>query len=155
MDTSFKQYEKAIKYINLCKYNASIFSEDNITHVGCIMLSENFASIISTGVNKSPRYEDAIVRKYDPLNVLCHAASNCIANALKNNASIKGCLFVTTKFPCSSCATKLVEVGIAKMYSLKPTNNIEKLKDFELSKSILNQTSIDVILFNDSNLIVI
>ncbi len=151
-----KSLEKAKKYIKLSRYNADIFSKDPNTKVGCIILTEDFSRILSTGVNGFPRHfnDDLSERWVKPLKLklICHAESNSVANAARTGTPIDNSVIAVTKFPCSNCAKLLIQAGIKKIYSIEPDYESETWgEDAKLSESMFKEVGIDVITFKESD----
>jgi dCMP deaminase len=94
--------------------------------------------IISTGFNGpargvldlAPRFEDsnpddACERcgrgpMKEKLRWSCHAEANAIFNAARFGSSLQDCTIYTTKHPCVSCASSIVQAGIKRVYTEDP-----------------------------------
>lgn len=145
---------KASKYLKLARYNAELFSKDPHTKVGCIILTENFSQILSTGINGFPRkLKDDIPERLDKinkLNYMSHSEANAVANAAKSGTSIDNSVIVITKFPCSTCSKLLIQSGIKKIYTVRPDYNSTTWgNDAKISEEMLNEVNIEVIFLED------
>lgn len=144
---------KASKYLKLAKYNAELFSKDPHTKVGCIILTENFNQILSTGINGFPRkLKDDVperLEKLNKLNYMSHSEANAIANAAKSGTSIDNSVIVITKFPCSTCSKLLIQSGIKKIYTVEPDYTSPTWgNDAKISEEMLKEVNIEIILLN-------
>ncbi len=149
-----EELNKATKYLKLAKYNAELFSKDPHTKVGCIILTENFTQILSTGINGFPRkLKDDVPERLDKinkLNYMSHSEANAVANAAKSGISIDNSVIVITKFPCSTCSKLLIQSGIKKIYTVKPDyNSITWGNDAKISEEMLNEVNIEIIFLEE------
>jgi dCMP deaminase len=145
-------HAKAIKYIQLAAYNAKLFSKDPHTQVGCIILTEDFSRILSTGINGFPRnMDDNNKSRWErPLkySYVQHSESNAVANAARTGTPIDKSVIAITKFPCSTCAKLLVQAGIKKVYTIQPDYESEQWgEDAKISERILNEVGVEVHMF--------
>lgn len=144
-----KEMEKAIKYINLAKYNANLFSKDPNTKVGCVILTKDFSRILSTGVNGMPRHmndedQDRWQRptKY---SYVCHSEANAIANAARTGTPLDKSVICVTKFPCSTCAKLLIQAGICKIYTVRADHSSETWgEDAKISEEMFKEVGVEV-----------
>lgn len=147
-----KEISKAKKYIRLAQYNADSFSKDPHCKVGAIILTDDFSTILSCGINGFPRKmndDDPTrwerPRKYD---LISHAESNAVCNAARKGMALEGSVMCVTKFPCSNCTKMIIQAGIRKLYTIEPDYENEKWgEDAKISESMLEEVGIPVVKF--------
>lgn len=147
-----KDYQKAKKYIKLARYKAELFSKDPHTKVGCIILSNDFSRILSTGINgfsrnmnddKAERWERPAKYAY-----VSHAEANGVANAARTGTPLDGSVIAVTKFPCSTCTKLLIQAGIKKVYTIEPNYESDTWgSDAKISEEMLAEVGIEVVKF--------
>ena len=150
--------EKAKKYIKLAQFNAHLFSKDPHAKVGCIILSNDFSRILSTGINGFPRHlDDTNIKRWErptKYSYVAHAEANGVANAARTGTPLDGAIIAVTKFPCSSCTKLLIQAGIRKIYSILPDYDHPIWgSDAKISEEMLAEVGIDVITFAHSEIV--
>lgn len=119
--------EKAVKYLELAEHMAGLFSKDESTKVGTIILAPYTHQILSMGYNGMPRgFDEKIRERWErPHKYLFveHAERNAIYNACRNGVSLENSIAITTLFPCADCMRGLIQSGvktiITKNYSVE------------------------------------
>lgn len=115
--------EKAKKYFQLAKYQASLFSKDPNKKVAAILLAHDSLQILSTGFNgicrKLKETEERWSRPQKYLWVT-HAEMNAVANAARSGVKIENSICVVTMFPCAGCCKALIQSGIDTIITEKP-----------------------------------
>ena len=118
------RHNKAVKYYQLVRVMANLFSKDNSTKVGCLFIAPGTYEILTLGYNGMPRgvNEDAEHRwirpqKYDYFE---HAERNAIFNAARTGTSLLGSICIVTLFPCCDCARGIIQSGSRMVVSLDP-----------------------------------
>lgn len=97
------------------------WSKDPSTKVGAVIVDHS-CRVLSLGYNGFPRgvSDDAV--RYEQKNVkyamIVHSEANAILNA---GHSVRECVMITTKSPCSECAKLIIQSGITDVYSPEPT----------------------------------
>lgn len=117
-------------------------SKDPHTQVGAVLVKENH--IIGIGYNGDPKsftyeFNWNTEEKY---NYVIHAEMNAIANANYIGVNCKDADIYITHSPCNKCILLLIQHGIKNVYFKK------KYKDFELTKKIADNSSINLIQVN-------
>lgn len=145
---------KALKYIKLASYNADLFSKDPHTKVGCIILTDDFSRILTTGINGMPRHlnDENKERWKRPTkySYVCHSEANAVANAARTGTPLDKSVICVTKFPCSTCAKLLIQAGISKVYTVQADYESEKWgEDARISKEMFDEVNIEVIQFHE------
>ena len=141
--------EKALKYYELAKFNANLFSKDPNRKVGAIIISNDFTQILSTGINGFPRkFNDDNKERWErPTKYIyvAHAESNSICNAARSGVPINNCIMITTMFPCYDCSKLIIQSGIKEIYTIKPDfDNTNWSENFKISLEMLNEANIKI-----------
>jgi dCMP deaminase len=139
---------KAEKYLRLAEFQADLFSKDPNRKVAALVIDANY-NIRSTGFNGFPRgFEEKNERwerptKYD---YVVHAEANSICTAARNGTTLSGCTLVSTMFPCQDCAKLIIQAGITKIITRKPTNKESSwLHSFEKSKEMFGECGVKIV----------
>lgn len=125
------------RFLLRAEHNAS-WSKDPSSKVGAVIVRPNL-TVAGDGFNGFPRgmvdnpelYEDRET-KYSRI---LHAELNAILNAY---GSVEGCTIYVTHPPCTSCALIIIQSGIERVVTYKPTEDFlsrwgdqyEKVKGF-------------------------
>lgn len=150
MDLEHKNLEKARKYLKVAQLNADLFSKDRHRKVGALIMSNDFSSILSTGVNGFCRgMDDTIDERWErPMKdrYICHAEQNCLMNCCRDGIRTKDAVMITTLFPCSACCRSIVQAGLSRVYSPKPDLDHDRWgNEFKLSIEIFNEVNLEVV----------
>ena len=102
------------KYFELAQNIADIFSHDEKTKVGAVILSRENLDILSVGYNRFSDVDDEKTitllnksqRKY---NLILHAERMAIERAKKYGLPVDNNIIITTLFPCWNCAELIVK----------------------------------------------
>lgn len=142
-------HDKAQKYMQLAKMNASLFSKDPHTQVGAILLAPDFSRILSTGINGFPRkLKDDVPHRWnrpEKYTWVAHAEVNAVCNAARSGTPIDGAIAVITMFPCTSCAKTLIQAGIQHLYVPDPSGADPRWQeDFATSRQMLEEVGIKI-----------
>lgn len=150
--------DKAIKFYKLAKCMADIFSKDDSTKVGAILLRSNTLEILTMGYNGMPRgiNENITARWQRPLKykLVEHAERNAIYNGARSGTSLQGSICVVTLFPCSDCARGLIQSGVKMIVSLNLNDigDTERLKrwktEWDESLWMLKEAGINILFLN-------
>lgn len=120
------------------------WSKDPSTRVGAVIVRPD-RTIASIGFNGFPRgVEDSVERYADrptKYAMVVHAEANAIVNARE---PLHGYTFYCTLFPCSSCASLIIQAGITDVYSLMPAaDQIDRWKDsWKTSETMFNEANV-------------
>ena len=143
---------KATKYLQLAKYQASLFSKDPNRKVAAIILASDSFQILSTGFNGICRgLEETEERWSRPLKYkwVCHAEMNAIANAARGGVKIENGICVVTMFPCVDCCKALIQSGITTVICEDPDwDDVRWGSDFKLSFEMMQEAKINIMRIN-------
>jgi dCMP deaminase len=118
------RHSKAVKYYQLVRFMANLFSKDDSTKVGCLFIKPETYEILTLGYNGMPRGVNEKVaqrwirpEKYDYFE---HAERNAIFNAARTGTSLLGSICIVTLFPCCDCARGIIQSGAKMVVSMNP-----------------------------------
>lgn len=134
-------------YMNMCDVAAEP-SKDSSVKVGCIFTNDE-NRIVVTGYNGIPRkLEDTPERLERPAKYdwTVHAEMNCIDYAAKEGVALKGSTVYSNYYPCSECASHLVNVEIKRLVTYtKPDSPEYKNYGFDLSEAKFREAGIEIV----------
>lgn len=118
------RHDKAVKYFQLVRFMANLFSKDEATKVGALFIAPDTYEILTLGYNGMPRGVDESIEerwerptKYDFTE---HAERNAIFNSARTGTSLRGSICVVTLFPCCDCARGIIQSGAQMVVTLDP-----------------------------------
>lgn len=132
------------RFLGIAKREISQWSKDPSTKVGCVIV-DNDKNIVSTGINGFPRnVHDSQERLLDrdfKKKIIIHAEENALQRV---RVDITGFTAFTNVPPCSKCTSLLINAGIKKIVTIKPTEDILKryAESFEISKMIMKEAGV-------------
>jgi dCMP deaminase len=138
--------EKEQQYVELTQHIANIFSRDNSTKVGCLVLHPETLEILVTGYNGFPRKVIELPnRKERPLKYTFteHAERNAIYSAARRGIPLEGATIITTLFPCADCARAIIQSGIKRLIS-KPQDNERWTESSGYATAMLEEANINI-----------
>lgn len=150
-----------LKFIDLCN-TVAFWSRDKSTKVGAVVVGPD-REVRTLGYNGFPRgINDNVDERYErPLkySFTCHAEENSITNAARVGIPLKGCAMYLQWFPCSTCSRMIIQAGISRIVVKKTDfeelkenldpNRINWGKDFEISKTMLDESGIEIINYGE------
>lgn len=148
-----KDQVKALKYLQLARFNAVLFSKDPDTKVGAIALDDTFSRVLSMGINGMPRKlnDENKERWTRPTKYkwVVHSEQNMIANAARTGTPLDGAVMVVTKYPCSTCTKSIIQAGIKKIYTITPDYSDPVWgDDARVSEEMLEEAGVVVIKYD-------
>lgn len=139
---------KAVKYYQLARYQADLFSKDPDTKVAAILLAPDSLQVLSTGFNGICRkLAETPERWARPAKYkwVAHAELNAIANAARSGIKVEGAIAVVTLFPCVDCCKALVQSGIDTVVTVRPDlENPRWGEDFKISLEMLQESGVHI-----------
>jgi dCMP deaminase len=105
------------RFFDLASHVAE-WSKDPSTRCGCVIVRPD-RTIASVGYNGPPRgVSDAYGTREEKLARTIHAEENAILTA----SGVRGCtLYVYPMQPCAHCAAVIVQAGIVRVVSMRPS----------------------------------
>ena len=134
------------RFLNLAK-TISDWSKDPSTKVGCVIVDTK-RQVVGLGYNGFPRGVKDHQHRLDdrPTKYLMvqHAEANAVLNA---TASVDGCTAYVTHMPCASCAGILIQSGVKRICTTRPTDGIAErfAESFAITEIMLGETGIDLV----------
>lgn len=134
------------RFLDLANHIAT-WSKDPTTQVGCVIVDKQ-NRIVSVGFNGFPRGVKDLVERYDdrPTKHLfvAHAERNALDNA---PLSVEGCTLYSPLLPCNECAKSIIQKGIKKVISYKPTADIPHF-NWDVTKTMFQEAGVQLYLIN-------
>ena len=120
-----------VRFLNLAKH-VSTWSKDPSTKVGAVIV-DIYKRVVSVGFNGYPRGipDNGLENREEKYAKVLHAEINAI---LFSQRSLEGCtIYVYPMAPCSQCASTIVQSGITRVVTVRPTDKLierwgEKIK---------------------------
>jgi len=142
-------HAKALKYFQLARYQADLFSKDPNKKVAAILLAHESFQILSTGFNGICRGLNETEERWTrPMKYrwVCHAEMNAIANAARGGVKVENSICVVTMFPCVECCKVLIQSGIDTVVSEKPNLDDERWgEDFKISLEMMQESGMELV----------
>lgn len=112
-------------------FNYADLSYCNRKHVGCVIVKED--TPIAIGWNGTPADEDNNCEGEDGLTkpTVVHAEDNALRKLQRSHESSIGATVFVTAAPCLSCAIKLKDAKVAKVYYAEVYRGTEGLQYLE------------------------
>ena len=136
------------RFLDLANHIAT-WSKDPTTQVGCVIVDKQ-NRIVSIGFNGFPRGVKDLVERYDDRPTkhlfLAHAERNALDNA---PLSVEGCTLYSPLLPCNECAKSIIQKGIKKVISYKPTADVPHF-NWDVTKKMFREAGIALYLINKS-----
>lgn len=143
--------DKAIKYFQVTRYMAELFSKDPSRKVGTMLLKPGTLQILSVGYNGFARGVDETKeeRWARPMkcNFCVHSEINSICNAARSGISIEGSIAIVTLYPCCDCCRALIQSGVICVVTLPPDfDDPHWGEQFKISKLMMDEAGIEILL---------
>jgi len=137
------------RFLEMAKLVSS-WSKDPSTQCGAVITKGN--RIISLGFNGFPKGVSDLPERYNnretKYKMTIHAEVNAI---LFSDPCIKNCtIFVYPMLPCSRCACQIIQTGIKKVVSIKPSEDLlfRWGNEIKISKIMYKEVGIEVKLYD-------
>jgi dCMP deaminase len=135
------------RWMGMCDH-ISLWSEDESTKVGCVVVSRDMDLLsigwngLARGVkNKKERNERPLKYKFFE-----HAERNAIANSSRNGVSLKNSILFVPQYPCADCSRLIIQSGIKEVYVKESELNTEFAKrwkdDILISEDMMTESGI-------------
>lgn len=125
------------------------------TKVGAVVLGPTF-EVRASGWNGAPRGSSAdkdqrLKDRATRLTWAVHAEANAIANAARCGTPLDGCAIVVTAMPCMSCAKLIVQSGITRVFTRRPTPEFEAkwAEDFAAARSLFIECGVQLVIIGE------
>jgi len=133
-----------VRFIKLA-HEVSTWSIDPSTKVGCVLVKNK--RVISTGYNGFPKNIsdsfDRLMDREQKYEMTVHAEINAITTAALHGVSTEGATAYVTLYPCSRCASVLINAGIHQVYVDGGAEIPARwLNNFKLSCNLLSEANV-------------
>lgn len=148
---NFQDYKWPIRFLDMADLVAS-WSKDPSTKVGAV-ITDTMNRVLGVGFNGLPRgVSDSSERLSDreiKLALTLHAEDNAITFA---SGDLRGATIHVTRPPCSHCAAKIVQSGIATVYSPQPPASFSErwAVSLGLARSLFEEAGVRFVTIPDS-----
>lgn len=132
------------------------WSKDRSTQVGAVVLMEDGTPLtfayngFARGVDDDVDLRHARPEKYKWTS---HAEENAIANLARIGAKAFGATLYVTHFPCSGCARKIIQAGIARVVVDETSMNADFLsrweEDMKVSKEMFGEGGVEIFIHRE------
>ena len=130
------------RFLDLCEHVAT-WSKDPSTKLGSVIVDSK-KRVVSIGYNGFPRGVDDRHDRYNdrPTKYLfvAHAERNALDNA---PMMVDNCTMYVTLLPCNECAKSIIQKGITKVVTYRPTR--EDVFNWNITLTMFNEAGVDVI----------
>lgn len=129
------------RFLDLAEHVAQ-WSQDPSTKVGAVIVDSK-KRVVSLGYNGFPRGVSDTVKRYEDretkLLFVCHAERNAIDNAPN---SVEGCTMYVPLLPCNECAKSIIQSGIQKVVTYKPTR--EDRFNWDITRQMFKEAGVNL-----------
>ena len=136
------------RFLDLCEHVAT-WSKDPSTKLGSVIVDDK-KRIVSVGYNGFPRGVEDFEERYEdrPTKYLfvAHAERNALDNA---PMMVDNCTMYVTLLPCNECAKSIIQKGITKVVTYRPTR--EDVFNWNITLTMFKEAGVDVIYVENEN----
>ena len=136
------------RFLDLCEHVAT-WSKDPSTKLGSVIVDDK-KRIVSVGYNGFPRGVEDLEERYEdrPTKYLfvAHAERNALDNA---PMMVDNCTMYVTLLPCNECAKSIIQKGITKVVTYRPTR--EDVFNWNITLTMFKEAGVDVIYLENEN----
>ena len=130
------------RFLDLCEHVAT-WSKDPSTKLGSVIVDDK-KRIVSVGYNGFPRGVEDFEERYEdrPTKYLfvAHAERNALDNA---PMMVDNCTMYVTLLPCNECAKSIIQKGITKVVTYRPTR--EDVFNWNITLTMFKEAGVDVV----------
>ena len=136
-----------IRFLELARHVAG-WSKDPVNKVGCVIVKGN--AVVSLGYNGFPKGmkdDERLNDKDEKWLWTIHAEENAILAA--REPDLQGCTaYVWPLHPCTRCAAKLAQAGVARIVANEPTARHSEKYQLEKVEAMLGECGVVFKLIN-------
>ena len=131
-------WSKDHKYMEI-SHAVSKLSKDTSTQVGALVLGGAY-EVRSLGYNGAPRgcaadEDERATTRPEKYFWFSHAELNAITNAARVGVPLEGCTIYVTHPPCMDCARAIVQAGIKRVVTVRPSADFVERWEEHMSRS--------------------
>jgi dCMP deaminase len=143
--------DRMAQYLDVAESIAKL-SKGRNTRVGAVIVSPD-RTIRATGYNGAPRgcsadeHDDPRSLKPEKLYWVVHAELNAIASAAANGTSLAGSTIIVTHQPCMACAAAIVQAGIRRVITNRPSGQfaVQWKADLDRSTELFKECNVEML----------
>lgn len=128
------------------------WSKDQSTQVGAVVMMTDGTPLTFAYNGFARGVDDNVASRHErpeKYKWTSHAEENAIANLARTGAKAMGTTLYVTHFPCSSCARKIIQAGIAKVVVDAQSMSSDFLsrweEDMSCSKEMFREGGVEVV----------
>lgn len=140
------------RFLGMAHREVKEWSKDPSTKVAAIIIDSdnNVRAVSYNGFPKGIKDDERLNNRELKYSLVQHAESNSISTCAKLGIKTDGCSIAITNFPCSTCMGLLINAGIKKVITSKPTEDyLSRWKEsIDLSKELMEEAGIELVMID-------
>lgn len=132
------------RFMDLASHIAG-WSKDPSTKVGAVIVNDK-RQVLGMGYNGFPRGVDDYFQRYEnrevKLMLVAHAERNALDNTFTDS---EGATLYSTLFPCTDCAKGIIQRGIKRVVTTKPSETQYQRFNCKFSKLMFEEAGVELI----------
>ena len=132
------------RFMDLASHVAG-WSKDPSTKVGAVIVNEK-RQVLGMGYNGFPRGVDDYFQRYEnrevKLMLVAHAERNALDNTFTDS---EGATLYSTLFPCTDCAKGIIQRGIKRVVTTKPSETQYQRFNCKFSKLMFEEAGVELV----------
>lgn len=132
------------RFMDLASHVAG-WSKDPSTKVGAVIVNDK-RQVLGMGYNGFPRGVDDYFQRYEnrevKLMLVAHAERNALDNTFTDS---EGATLYSTLFPCTDCAKGIIQRGIKRVVTTKPSETQYQRFNCKFSKLMFEEAGVELI----------
>lgn len=132
------------RFLDLASHVAG-WSKDPSTKVGAVIVNEK-RQVLGMGYNGFPRGVDDDHHRYEDretkLLFVAHAERNALDNTFTDS---EGATLYSTLFPCTDCAKGIIQRGIKRVVTTKPSETQYQRFNCKFSKIMFEEAGVELV----------
>ena len=132
------------RFLDLASHVAG-WSKDPSTKVGAVIVNDK-RQVLGMGYNGFPRGVDDDFQRYEDretkLLFVAHAERNALDNTFTDS---EGATLYSTLFPCTDCAKGIIQRGIKRVVTTKPSETQYQRFNCKFSKIMFEEAGVELV----------
>lgn len=105
-------------------HEIATWSKDPSTQVGCVIVNPELQRRVGEGFNGFPRFLSDAPELYENRETKYERTIHAETNAVLFATETEGCTAYVTHPPCAACSLVLIQSGISRVVTPKPTDDL-------------------------------
>ena len=140
---SLSQLDWDQRFLNLADH-ISTWSRDPSTKVGSVIVNAK-RHILAVGYNGFPRGVRDSASRYADKSTKYKFVSHAERNALDNaHLDVEGCTLYASLFPCNECAKSIIQRGIRRVVTRRPTEQKPEM-NWDITDKMFKEAGVSLI----------